>query len=56
MGESPKFIVTLPPALKRVVEKAAQHRGCSQAEIVKAALYEHLREFIDVDNKKEIGE
>ena len=49
---NPRLILTLPKALKRVVEKAAEHRNCSQAEIVKAALYEHLANFLVEDNQE----
>ena len=40
-----RLIVSLPSALKRIVEKSAKHRGCSQAEIIRAALYEHLSDY-----------
>lgn len=48
---NPRIIVTLPPILKRVLEQTADHRECSNAEIVRAALYEHLREAIQQDTK-----
>ena len=50
---NPRIIITLPPALKRVLENASEHRGCSQTEVIKSALYEHLRNFIEKDDEKE---
>lgn len=47
-----RFIVTLTPALKRVLERASKHRGCSQAEVIKSALYEHLDAFLRADNEE----
>lgn len=52
MSKKPRLIFTLPLALKQAVEQAAEHRGCSQAEIVKAALYEHLRQFLSIYDKE----
>lgn len=51
MSKNPRLILTLSKGLKRVVKYAAEYRGCSQAEIVKSALYDHLKEFISLDNK-----
>ena len=45
-----RLIITLPDALKRTINKASKRRGCSKAEIVRTALYDHLKEFIEVDN------
>jgi len=53
---STRFIVTLPTGLRRVLKTAAGHRGCSQAEVVKAALYGHLKDFLVEDNKREVIE
>lgn len=47
-----RFILTLTPALKRVLERASKHRGCSQAEVIKSALYEHLDTFLRADNEE----
>jgi metal-responsive CopG/Arc/MetJ family transcriptional regulator len=47
-----RIIISLPDALKRVIEKAAKHRGCSQAEIIRTALYTHLKDFLSKDNPK----
>jgi hypothetical protein len=48
-----KLLITIPVALKRAVEKAAEYRGCSQAEIVRTALYEHLKSFVtDLDREQ----
>jgi metal-responsive CopG/Arc/MetJ family transcriptional regulator len=47
-----RVIISLPDALKRVVEKAAKHRGCSQAEIIRTALYTHLKYFLSKDNTR----
>jgi len=49
-SKKPKINLVVPPALKRAVKEAAEHRGCSVAEVIKAALYEHLKEFIAEDN------
>ena len=44
-----RFIMNVPEALKRAVKNAAQYRKCSQAEVVRAALYGHLKSFIEKD-------
>ena len=49
---SNRFIVTLPVGLERTIETAAKHRNCSKAEIIRAALYENLREFLSKDNTR----
>ena len=55
MVESDRLILSLPEALRRVLRKASEHRGCSQAEIVRTALYEHLKDFLQEDNKEKGG-
>ena len=42
----PKLILVVPPALKEAVEAASKARGCSQAEVVKSALYAQLQEYM----------
>ena len=41
------FLVTLPDGLYRAIKKASESRGCSKAEIVRTALYDHLKAFRD---------
>lgn len=48
--ENKRILVSLPQALRRVIKRAAEHRGCSQAEIIRAALYEHLSDLLKEDN------
>ena len=50
MVQSPRMIVTLPKFLKEAISLVAEQRGCSQSEVVKLALYEHLKWFLDVDH------
>jgi len=50
MVESKRFIVTLPQGLQRAMRMAAEYRGCSQSEVVRAALYEHLKDFVSEDS------
>lgn len=45
-----RLIVSFPEALIRVIRKASKHRGCSQAEIIRTATYEHLKDFLSEDN------
>ena len=47
-----RMIISLPDALRRIIEKAAKHRGCSQAEIIRTALYAHLKDFLSKDNQE----
>jgi len=55
MIETSKLLVCLPEALRRVLRKASEHRGCSQAEIIRTALYEHLKDFLQEDNNMKGG-
>jgi len=48
-----KFLITLPVALKRAVIKAASYRGCSQSEIIRTALYDHLRDFVEDGDRQQ---
>lgn len=41
--KNPKAFVTMPKELKEAVEHSASKMHCSQAEIVRAALYQYLR-------------
>lgn len=52
METKKRLIISLPQALRRVIRKAAEHRGCSQAEIIRTALYSHLEDFLSKDNQK----
>ena len=47
-----RIIVTLPPVLRRVLDETAEHRECSVAEVVRAAIYDHLREVVQRDTKE----
>ncbi|WP_156146063.1 hypothetical protein [Methanococcoides methylutens] len=38
MKKSERFIMTLPPYLKGKLEQLAEDYGCSQAEVLRAAL------------------
>ena len=42
MNPKPRLILTLSPYLKGEVERLAQQRGCSQAEVLKTALIRTL--------------
>ncbi|GEM_PF-3362961 len=55
MTQNKRFLVTLPQGLRRAMKLAAENRGCSQAEIVKAALYQHLKEFVLETDKKDFS-
>jgi hypothetical protein len=37
-----RIIATVPSGIAKAVEKAADKIGCSKAEVVRLALYEHL--------------
>ena len=54
MKKDRRILITLPDGLRRVVKQSAQHRGCSQAEVIRGSLYGHLKDFIDKDNKVKI--
>lgn len=47
INANPKLLVTLPKKLKETLAKVAAVRNCSQAEIVRAALYQHLRKELE---------
>lgn len=47
-----RFVITLSSCLKRSLSKASKHRNCSQAEVIRAALNIHLKEFIERDNRE----
>jgi hypothetical protein len=49
-----KLLITMPVALKRATINAARYRGCSQAEIVRAALYSHLKGFVEEQDTLQI--
>lgn len=42
MNTKPRLIITLSPYLKAQIERLAQKRGCSQAEVLKTALIRML--------------
>lgn len=48
-----KLLITIPVALKRAIVKAALYRGCSQAEIVRTALYAHLKDFVAEEDRQQ---
>jgi len=50
MVQSSRMNVTLPKFLKEAIWFVAEQRGCSQAEVVKLALYEHLKWFLEAEN------
>jgi hypothetical protein len=54
MKKDRRILITLPDGLRRVVKQSAQHRGCSQAEVIRGSLYGHLKDFIDKDNNVKI--
>jgi hypothetical protein len=39
----------MPEVLTGALSKAANQRKCSKAEVVRTALYEHLKRFIEAD-------
>ena len=49
--KNPRLLVTLPKGLKTLVENEAVRQNCSQAEIVKAALYRYLEKIDKGDAK-----
>ena len=51
MAKSKRFIMSVPGSVKRVIERVSKLKGCSQAEVVKASLYETLRVFFAEDAK-----
>lgn len=54
MKKDRRILITLPDGLRRVVRQSAEHRGCSQAEVVRASIYNHLRDFVEKDDKVKI--
>lgn len=41
-----RIIITIPGVLKRAMTLASISRECSQAEVIRTALYEHLKDLI----------
>lgn len=54
MMKKEKLLITMPVALKRATINAAKYRGCSQAEIVRTALYDHLKGFVEEQDTLQI--
>lgn len=48
-----KLLITMPMALKKATINAARYRGCSQAEIVRTALYDHLKGFVAEEDRNQ---
>ena len=47
-----RYIVSLPYELKRTLEQAAEKQGCSEADVARAALCQHLKEYLYADLPK----
>ncbi len=47
-----RLIITLPDVLKKAITLSSILRGCSQAEVIRTALYEHLRDLIKKQESK----
>lgn len=46
-----KLIVTLSENLYKAVSVASEYRECSKAEVVRAALYNHLKDFVKEEDR-----
>jgi metal-responsive CopG/Arc/MetJ family transcriptional regulator len=44
-----RMIITIPKNVKRAIEMASAVRGCSESEVVRTALYYHLKEYIELE-------
>ena len=47
-----RMLITIPRSVKSAIERASLDKECSEAEIVRVALYYHLKEYIKQDVKK----
>jgi len=45
------MIITIPKNVKRAIETASVIRECSESEVVRIALYYHLKEYIENEEK-----
>ena len=49
-----KLILNVSPYMYKAVRRAAYIRGCTNAEIVRTALFEHLRKYVLDERRKEV--
>lgn len=47
-----RMIITIPKNVKRAIETASVIRECSESEVVRIALYYHLKEYIEKEEGK----
>lgn len=48
-----RLIITLPEILRVAIRNASKQSSCSQAEIIRASLYQYLKGFIEQENRQE---